>query len=193
MNETYSEFVLAEYPTTKERYKLLDYIIAMVKSAIRLEEVVPHDEYVEVVQDKIKGIDMLGRTRTEQALLAACCFRYPYLKEHNRLNEYEELFRCVEYLVMQNEDVNFVADVGKTFIDIVYKWQERTRFHNAYELPNIEVNVIEHIDEVFLFDDKYFYMKESLFATIVCPLLDVFPLDVLKSTLDDDGIFMPGK
>lgn len=233
LNETYSEFVLAEYPTTKEGHKLIDHTIASAKSAmgyghkncapvlflakgglrrkdmencfniylegelfrnpsISLEEVVPQDRQVEVVLDKIKEIDMVGRTRTEQALLAASCFRYPYLKEHNQLNEYEELFRCVEYLVMQNEDVNFIADVGKSFIDIIYKWQERTRFHNAYELPNIERNVIEHIDEVFLFDDEHFYMREPLFATIALPLLNVFPLEVLKSALSDEGILCRG-
>jgi len=158
---------------------------------ITLEEVVPEDEQVEVILNKIEELDMRGRTQTEKALLSACCFLYPNLKKQNRMEEYEELIHCVQDLVRQNEEENFIEDLGKTFIMEIYKWQEKTRFHNVFKLPDVEMSVVDHIDEVFLFDDEYFYMKESLFTTIASSLLDVFPAEVLKSALVDEGILRP--
>lgn len=158
---------------------------------VSMEEVVPTDEQVEVVLDKISELDMHGKTQTEKALLAACCFLYPNLKEHGQMDEYEELFNCVQTLARQNEEGNFIADLGKTFIMEIYKWQETTRFHNVFELPDIEMSVVDCIDEVFLFDDDYFYMKESLFMNISSSLLKIFPSEVLKSALVDEGILRP--
>ena len=91
----------------------------------------------------------------------------------------------------QNEEGSYVADLGELFIAEIYEWQERTGFHNVFELPDIEMNIIDHIEEVFLFDSKYFYMKESLFTRIAGFLLNTFPAEVLKSALVDDEILCP--
>lgn len=160
-------------------------------SDISLAEVVPSDEQVEVVLDKARELNMQGRTQMEKTLLVASCFLYPYLEKYNRVDELEELFYCVEELVKQNEEGSYVADLGELFIAEIYEWQERTGFHNVFELPDIEMNIIDHIEEVFLFDSKYFYMKESLFTRIAGFLLNTFPAEVLKSALVDDEILCP--
>lgn len=158
---------------------------------IPLEEVVPPDEQVEVVLDKISEIAISGKTPEERALLAAVCFLYPNLKRGNRSEEFGRLVECAKTLAVQDEERSCTAGLGEMFVTEIYKWQENIGFFDAYELPLLEMHIVNRIDRVILFDSKYFYMKESLFADIASPLLAVFPSDVLKSALAEEGVLCP--
>ena len=158
---------------------------------IPLKDVVPPDEQVEVVLDKITEIAVGGKTPEEKALLAAVCFLYPNLKKENRNEEFGKLVDCAKALAAQDEEGSSIAGLGEMFVTEIFEWQEKTGFCDIHELPMLEMNVVNCIDRIILFDACYFHLKESLLADIAKPLLELFPMDVLKATLVEDGMLCP--
>ena len=75
----------------------------------------------------------------------------------------------------------------------MYQWQENTEFSEAYELPCLEMAVVDRIEKVILYDSDYLYLKESFFKDILERLLRIFSVDVLKRELLDAGILSSDK
>ncbi len=158
---------------------------------ISLSEVVPPDKQVEVVLDKMNELDMDGKGQMEKALLAAACFLYPSLKRRGRISEFADLLKCVHIIESQHDEGGLNTNLAEMFVSEMYRWQERTGFHDVFALPEIEMSVSKRMDEVILYDKTFFYMRESFFVRIVHPLLVVFPLDVLRFALADSAILCP--
>lgn len=154
-----------------------------------MEEVVPTDGQLAVVFDRVYGLEMKGKTQEERALLAAACFLYPMLHKANKEGEFRELLNCVDVLVKQDEDGDS-ANLAELFVEEVYRWQERTCFHDVFALPRLEMQVAQRLDEVILFDSKYLYMQEKLLEKIAHGMLDHIPVSILKAALSDVKILI---
>ena len=154
-----------------------------------LEEVVPADEQLAVVIDKISELNLQGKTQEEKTLLVAACFLYPALHRENREDEFRELLNCVDMLVKQDEDGDSV-NLAELFVEELYQWQERTCFHDVFALPRLEMQVTQRLDEVILFDSKYLYMQEKLLKKIVHDMLNNVPMVILKAALSDVGMLL---
>ncbi len=158
---------------------------------IPLDYVVPPDEQIAVVMDRIRNLELAGKSQEEKALLAAACFIYPYLVNTEKDGEFDDLLNLASELVRRDENNQYTEKLGQLFIEEIYKWQERSSFQDVYQLPNLEMKIEQNLDKFVLFDGQYIYMKEQLFAEIVQSLLEVFSLDFLKSALVEEGILCP--
>lgn len=158
---------------------------------LSVEDVVPPDEQIEVVVDKIRDLDLAGKCAEERALLTASCFLYPHLKSEGKSREFEQLLNLASDLVIRDDNNRDPYEACELFVEELYLWQERTQFHDIYQLPNLGMNAEAKLDSIILFNDQYIYMKQQLFEQISQPLLGVFSLDVLKAALADEGIICP--
>lgn len=158
---------------------------------LRVDEVVPDDDQLSVVQDKIGMLGLNVRVPEEQILLAATCFLYPALKKNGKFDLYEILFKKSAELVRRDEDNRDTGNIAKIFIDELYAWQENTHFSELYKLPEINMQTEEKLDQVMLYDEKFVYMREKIFKLVCNQLLRFFSLDVIKKSLVDAGILYP--
>lgn len=155
------------------------------------DDVVPPDNQVQVVLDKISGLELHGKSQEEKALMSAACFLHPALKRHGHEEELGQLLRCAAKLVQQDEDSRDISAIGAFFVSELYIWQEREKFHNILELPWVEMSAEQHFEEIILFDHQYVYMQETLFEEICRKLLEIFSKGALKKGLADCGILCP--
>lgn len=158
---------------------------------VAVEDVVPPDNQVQVVLDKISELKLYGKSQEEKAFMSAACFTYPALKAQGRGKNLEQLLRCAAKLVEQDEDSRDTNVIGAFFVSELYIWQERENFQNVLELPQIEMSAEEHLEELILFDSQYLYMQESLFEEICKKLLENFSKGALKKALVDCEILCP--
>lgn len=163
--------------------------------AISLDEndVVPDDTQIPVVYDKLRAFLSLEQSLEERTLLAATCFLYPNIVQADNEALFDKYIAVAKDMVIQddeNKDSNNLKDI---FIREMYQWQENTEFSEAYELPCLEMAVVDRIEKVILYDSDYLYLKESFFKDILERLLRIFSVDVLKRELLDAGILSSDK
>lgn len=154
-------------------------------------DVVPPDDQIEVVMEKISELDFADEEQDEKALMAAVCFLYPSLKKAGVAGKFKQLLELSAELVVWDDDNRDRENVDELFISELYTWQEKARFYEAYELPNLDMHTEGNLGSVILFDDEYLYMKEQLFTQIAASLLDVFAEAVLKDALVTRKILCP--
>lgn len=160
---------------------------------IQRQEVVPPDDQVSVVLDKITDYAEDAATQEERSLKAAACFLYPIFKKENAEMYLPEYLKLVEELVFsddENKDTNGLADI---FVQELYRWQEKREFNKAYKLPYLEMEVTRDFEEVIIYDEEFLYMKDALFKEISEVLIKTFPIDILKSCLAKEGILCQSK
>lgn len=164
---------------------------ALSSIQIPLEVIVPPDEMIPVVIDKIRDLDLAGKCAEEKALLISACFLYPYLKSAGKADEFKQMLKLASNLVEQDDNNRDPYEAAELFIEELYQWQERTQFQDVYPLPDLEMSIEARIDNIILFNDRYLYMKDRLLEQICQALLGIFSADVLKSVLTDAGIIYP--
>lgn len=154
-------------------------------------DVVPPDSQVPVVLDKIKEYTEGTQIQEERALKAAASFLYPILKETEEgILEY---LKVVEDLVFSDDENQDANNIGESFLQELYKWQEKNEFHRAYELPYLGTEATKNFEQVILYDEQFIFMKDSLFKEISENLLRVFSIDILKNSLRQEKILCPGQ
>lgn len=154
------------------------------------QRVVPPDCQLEVVKDKMRTVTKGTGSRDEKIFLSAGCFLYPNLVNAGQEKIFDELLICAKWLVKRNENKD-AADLSEAFLRELYFWQERTAFCEIYELPNVDMNLSNKIENCMLYDEEFLFMKERLFKSISASLLQIFPLNSLKTALVNDGILCP--
>lgn len=147
------------------------------------EDVVPPDEELSVVRDRIQTFLPRADTPDKRALLAATCFLYPNLGLAEREECFQTLLEEALRMAMLNEENQETGQLNQLFVEALYGWRERTGFHDIYELPYLEMQTVNGLDHVMLYDAEYVYMRESLFKQVVEPLLSIFSLGAIKQTL----------
>lgn len=155
--------------------------------------VVPADEQIPVVLDLIRRLCKYEYKQEQKALIASICFLYPSPAICKNEHKLDEFVKCSEYLVERDEDNYDTNNLNEVFLHEVYDWQERMKFGDVYELPNLDMATIEKIDVIILYDTEFIYLKESFFKVIVSRLLEIFSIDVLKKTLVETGILCADK
>lgn len=158
---------------------------------ISVEDIVPPDDQIEVVLDKISEIDFADEEQNEKALMAAVCFLYPSLKKAGLAGKFKQLLELSAKLVALDDDNRDCEKADELFISELYTWQEKAGFFEVYELPNLDMHTEGKLGSVILFDDEFLYMKEQLFTQITASLLDVFAEAVLKDALAMSKILCP--
>lgn len=157
----------------------------------QVDDVVPDDGQISVVQDKIGMLGLDDRVPEEQILIASTCFLYPVLRKNGKLDLYETLQKKSTELVQRDEDNRDTGNIAKIFIDELYAWQKQSHFSEAYKLPEINMETEKKLDQVILFDEKFVYMREIIFQSVCNQLVIFFSLDVIKKSLADAGILYP--
>lgn len=157
---------------------------------ISLNEIVPPDEQLEVVFDKIRDHLTIKNTE-EKALMISACFLYPYLKKEGKVHKFMQMLEIASALVEQEDNNRDPYEAAELFIEELYLWQERTQFQDVYPLPNLEMSIVSRIDNILLYSDRYIYVKDKLFEQICQALLSIFSADVLKAALTEAGIMYP--
>lgn len=158
---------------------------------IPLVNVVPPDEQIEVVDDKIRDLDLAGKCAEEKALMTAACFLYPSLRNAGKADEFKQMLKLASNLVEQEDNNRDPYEAAELFIEELYLWQERTQFQDVYPLPNLEMSIVSRIDNILLYSDRYIYVMDKLFGQICQALLGIFSVDVLKAALTEAGIIYP--
>lgn len=158
---------------------------------IDLDEVVPFDEELTVVEDKLRSFLPNATSPDEKTLLAAACFLYPNMARAGRQEQFEQILLEAKNLVARNEENRDTDGLEEAFIRTLYSWQEENNFCEVFELPYLEMQVVEQMEEVMLFDGTYVYMKDELLKKICEPLLDIFSIDIVKQELVRVGILCP--
>lgn len=153
--------------------------------------VIPPDDQLGVVFDKIRTIIRGEYPQDKKALLAAACFLYPNMVENELESEFSEVLECAQKLVEIDDNSHDMNNMGAAFIKAMYQWQEQEGFYDVYELPNLDMNTQSKLGQVILFDEEYIYMKESLFNIIAEPLLKICSVSALKTALVEADILRP--
>ena len=157
---------------------------------ISLNEIVPPDEQLEVVFDKIRNYLTIKNTE-EKALMISACFLCPHLKKEAKVYKFMQMLKIASALVEQDDNNRDPYEAAELFIEELYLWQERTQFQDVYPLPELEMSIESRIDTILLYTDQYIYVKDKLFEQICQALLGIFSVDVLKSALTEAGIVYP--
>lgn len=158
---------------------------------IDLDEVVPLDEELAVVEDKIRAFSQKAVSLDERALVAATCFLYPGFVRLGYQEDFERIITQARNLASQNEENQDANGLVDAFIRTLYAWQEENNFCEVFELPYLEMRVVERMEEIMLFDGTYIYMKDELLKKICEPILDIFSIDIVKQELVKAGILCP--
>ena len=80
--------------------------------------------------------------------------------------------------------------LGDAFVDSILKWQEKKKFVDVYELPVISEEVERKFWEVFLYDDDFFYIKESFLPQLCNDFFKLYPSHLLKQILILEGVLL---
>lgn len=150
---------------------------------VQEREVVPPDNQLSVVLDKISNVITLESGTEERALLSAVCFLYPNLIKKASTEAFEDWLGVAREMIRQDEDNKAVKNIASLFIGELCRWQEKVNFSEVYELPNLEMKNAEKMDCAFFYDGDFIYMKEKLFKCIAERLFLVFSVDVVKREL----------
>ncbi len=153
--------------------------------------VVPPDDQLAVVADKINSLVLNNLSQEQKALLAAVCFLYPNIFEGSLQVKFEEMLGCAEKLVELDDDNKDTGNLGDAFIQQLYYWQEQENFCDMYQLPHLETHAIENFHQVILYQEDFLFMKESLFKKIAESLLKIFSVDAIKKALVQEGLLCP--
>lgn len=160
-------------------------IEALVQESI---DVIPPDNQVSVVADKLTPMIQKTHNPEKKALLAATCFLYPNLKKNNRGEDMDGFLREVDEMVRQDEDNKQLADIDTAFVKELYRWQDDNQFTEVHELPYLGINAVKNVHGCIFYDENYAYVSSFLFKLIVQKMLAVFSGDVLKNELTKAGI-----
>ena len=159
---------------------------------IDLNEVVPLDEELAMVEDKIQTILPKATSPDEKSLLAAACFLYPKIARAGRQEEFKDILESAMCLAALNEENQDTSQLALLFIKILYDWQEQVDFHTVYGLPFLEMVAVEKLRESLFFDADYLYMHEEMLKNIVGPLLNLIVLlTVVKQALVEANMLFP--
>jgi len=154
--------------------------------------VVPPENELPVIYDKFCDVSAdVKHEHDKRALLAAACFLYPFYKENGLKEEFPVLLDCAKKLVELDENNHDAGNIPDFFVLELYKWQERTLFNSVCELPEVGMYVEKKLNEFIFFDNKYIYLKDELFKEIFLPFFDIFPVNILKKSLTDEGFLCP--
>lgn len=156
--------------------------------ALKQDDIIPDDDQVPVVWDKLKTVLNLEQTAEEKAMLAAACFLYPELSESYPNVQFDSYLRTVEEMIRQDDDNKDANHLSDMFLQELYRWQEKMAFSDIFELPNLDMKTLERLEQIILYDSDYIYMKQDLLKKIAGNLLAVFSTSVLKSQLFEAGI-----
>ncbi len=152
--------------------------------------VVPEELDVPLALDRLRQ-EVNSSDRTS-IFHAAVCFTYPCLKEfEDRDERYKALMEAVTQLTDEVDDYEGTADLCTYFKDAIFRWREKEKFTNVYELPRIGPYAEEHLDSVILYNEDCIYISEELFRKIVEPLHDIVPRNVLMNALAESEIVLP--
>lgn len=154
---------------------------------------VPMDNQVSVVEDKIRKYLFMGKSTEERALYSAICFMYPGLVKSKKEFLIEKYIEEARRMVIQDEENKDLNNVMNIFIHEVYRWQENAAFSDVYELPYLEMNVVDKMNRIVLYDSDYLYIKEAFFKEIISELLKLFSVDAIKRELCEQGILSSDK
>ncbi|MCI9079849.1 MAG: hypothetical protein HFH68_13190 [Lachnospiraceae bacterium] len=145
--------------------------------------VVPPDEDLVIVKDKIDNEIASSFSHNEKALMAAVYFLYPNFK-HEIVN-----YQTLAIKLIEENDNNYDANsLEYFFIEELFNWQKKTGFHNISQLPYPANNALENMKNTIFFDEDYVYMHENIFKEITKKFENIISINRLKKKLDDEGI-----
>lgn len=160
---------------------------AISKASVDMKDVVPADDALPVVFDKIRECCRWENSDL-QAWIAAACFLWPQLKGEDRDTVFHSLTMSARALVMKDENNQGVASLGELAVDALYHWQEKTMFGDLIELPDVDEDMKLHIEKHIFFDDLYVYFTNDMFSDITKQLQSTYAFIRLKSALREEGI-----
>lgn len=158
---------------------------------IQLSDVVPQDEELAIVEDQLMRQNKIASGLEERAFMVAICFLYLTYRNERASDEWSVLFRTAQLLVSKDENSHVLDDMGEVFINTLYDWQYNENFSEIYPLPNLEKDIIEHLNQVVLFDKKYLFIPEQVFRSVCGTLLNVYPINSIKEGLVKSEILIP--
>ncbi len=92
-----------------------------------------------------------------------------------------------ESLVILDEESADTSDVVELFLDILFDKAEAGELR-IHELPNLERYQIDLMGSSFFENSTGVYVAESYFSRLIEELKAIFPVDVIKRTLVEEGV-----
>lgn len=153
-----------------------------------LISVVPPDNKLEVVFDRIRCNIRENMTPDKKSFIAAACFLYPNMLPEIRVLDFLHIKDHVESLIEFDDNNHDSGGATEAFIHEFYAWHKTVGFAGLYELPYLGTEAMGSLGYSVFFNEKYIFIKNSLFKRIAGNLLGVFCIDLLKNRLADDGV-----
>ena len=160
----------------------------IAKRKIPLSAVVPPENQVEVIRDRVNEVVTGEKTQMEKALVAAAFCLYPMITNSGNEGTFPKYITLVDRLVEQEEDAKDTQDLITLFRKQLISWQRQTGFNHAYDREKISLEVEKHLDDVILYDPESVYIPEKLFREVCEQLTVQFPINTVKATLRDKKI-----
>ncbi len=105
----------------------------------------------------------------------------------HREEKLSDYIPIVDELIQADDDYHNYMGLDTVFLDLLERWQEKESFKQVFELPNVESEV--DISNSVFYDDRYIFMKETLFANIVSSSKSL-PVGAVKRALLDAEILV---
>lgn len=104
-----------------------------------------------------------------------------------------ELKSISQQVVTYDEQPEDYSDVTNIFRNTLYALAEKSESYNIFKLPNLETSITEQLDKAMFFNDTYLYISDNLFRKITEEMREIFPPDIIKSTLQKDSVLIGGR
>lgn len=160
----------------------------IAKQEIPLKKVVPPEEQIEVIRERVSEIVAGEKTQMEKSLLAAACCLYPMIKMNRIKGDFQEYIALVDRMVEQEEDARDTHDLVSLFRKQLISWQKQTKFGEVYFREKISLEVEKRLDEVILYDSEKIYIPEKIFREICKSLTNFFPIKKVKAILREEKL-----
>lgn len=177
-----SEEPYVEDLSQKMFFVLLTETFENVKPNITFDYI-PNEKDLSLIRDVLERNINSAESREGKAMIAACCFLYPYFESDERNEALANYIECVQELEAMDDGYHDAQDLTTIFVKTFNQWLEEENFQKVFELPEVKSKVLSTIDDSLFFDDEFLYISEKLFKKIVINISDVIPINTFKRGL----------
>lgn len=152
-----------------------------------IRSVVPDDDEVELVHDKVFSLTLDLEEDVGRALYAAAGFLYPMYSD-----SFEAVLTAAELLVEENEFFHDESGLVQLFREGLFCWRRETHFSDVRELPFISMKELKTSGlDLICYDEQYVFIAENTFRKILPYIPSSIGPQAIKYGLKAGGLLIP--
>ena len=152
-------------------------------------KVVPGKDCIPLVKERISNF-VVQDGSMRSVLLTAACFLPECIFSDKTMEEYVDV---VDRMIIEEEENRDRHGLASIFLQALFEWQAAKGFCNVRELPNLDMQTTDNIDNYIFYDQDFLYMKDEFYKEIVRDMLVPYSVSEVKKDLMNEGILVSDK